>query len=67
VALPTVILSAQTNGYGLAFYVYLLHNLLYYGMAFLVFRYPHESREEVPELVGFGAADNEGVTRTSYV
>eukprot|EP00277_Geminigera_cryophila_P020848 CAMPEP_0179491056 /NCGR_PEP_ID=MMETSP0799-20121207/65848_1 /TAXON_ID=46947 /ORGANISM="Geminigera cryophila, Strain CCMP2564" /LENGTH=771 /DNA_ID=CAMNT_0021307409 /DNA_START=451 /DNA_END=2766 /DNA_ORIENTATION=- len=61
VALPTVILSAQTNGYGLAFYVYLLHNLLYYGMAFLVFRYPHESREEVPELVGFGAADNEEI------
>jgi len=61
VALPTVILSAQSYGYGLAFYVYLLHTMLYFAIAFLVFRFPHQSRDDVPELVGFGAGDNEGV------
>lgn len=56
-SLPTVILAAETNGYGLAFYIYLLHFLLYLVMAALVFRYPHSSRKVVPELVGVGGVD----------
>jgi hypothetical protein len=59
VALPTVILAAQTNGYGMAFYIYLLHFVLYAVICVLVFRFPHTSAKTVPEFVGFAGAEDE--------
>ena len=54
ISLPTIILASETNGYGLTFYIYLLHTALYYAISFLAFRYPHTSHKAAPELVGFG-------------
>jgi hypothetical protein len=58
IALPTVVLSAEANGYGSTFYIYLLHYALYVTIAGLAFKYPHEASTSVPELVGFGGMDD---------
>ena len=66
IALPTVILAAETNGYGLPFYVYMVHYVLYLIMAALVVRFPHKSSHEVPELVGFGGVDDGAVAGKNH-
>eukprot|EP00286_Rhodomonas_abbreviata_P025032 CAMPEP_0181311910 /NCGR_PEP_ID=MMETSP1101-20121128/13407_1 /TAXON_ID=46948 /ORGANISM="Rhodomonas abbreviata, Strain Caron Lab Isolate" /LENGTH=188 /DNA_ID=CAMNT_0023418709 /DNA_START=121 /DNA_END=684 /DNA_ORIENTATION=+ len=48
-ALPTVVLAAETNGYGATFYAYLLHYVLYLAIVLLAFRFPHYSQNEVAE------------------
>ena len=60
-ALPTVVLAAQTNGYGLVFYVYLLHYVLYCTITMLAFRFPHLSHKQTPELIGFGGDGDDSV------
>lgn len=49
VAMPTVVLAAEANGYGVTFYAYILHYILYLAIALIAFRFPHLSQQDVPE------------------
>ena len=41
VSLPTVIISSEVSGYGLVFYAYIVHYILYLAIAILAFRFEH--------------------------
>jgi hypothetical protein len=41
VSLPTVVISSEVSGYGLVFYAYIIHYVLYVAIAILAFRCEH--------------------------
>ncbi|KAJ1488454.1 hypothetical protein T484DRAFT_1783116 [Baffinella frigidus] len=48
-ALPTVVISAEANGFGSVFYAYIAHYVLYLMIVGVALRFPHESKRDAPE------------------
>ena len=66
VSLPTVVIASEVSGYGLIFYAYVVHYILYVVIAVLAFRCGHrpsareDYQKELPSAVSTGADSASG-------